>query len=144
LTDSDSEGVVLAEDTLNEIMLASRGDMRKAVTYLQSAQQLCGGPTGTVISTEMIVDISGKVPRSIMEKLWSGISHNNFDLMKDIVSDIISEGYPMAAILSQIHDDVVEHDVLKDLDKALICEKIASVRCHYCPYHLNHHHYHSH
>ena len=39
-------------------MLTSGGDMRKAVTYLQSAHQLSGG---NKITPEMVVDVSGQV-----------------------------------------------------------------------------------
>lgn len=46
------------EDTLRVILKASGGDMRKAVTFLQSSHQLCGdGP----ITVEAVVDISGQV-----------------------------------------------------------------------------------
>jgi hypothetical protein len=43
------------------------------------------------------------------------------------VSDAVSEGYPMSAMLSQLHDDVLQKSGLPDVDKALICEKIAQV-----------------
>jgi hypothetical protein len=35
-----------------------------------------------------------------------------FDLMKNEVSAIITEGYPMAIVLSQVHD----HEVMKNVD----------------------------
>ncbi len=51
----------------------------------------------------------------------------SFDAMKAEVSEIVYQGFPMSAILSQLHDDVVRKSELTDLDKALICEKIAEV-----------------
>ena len=33
----------------------------------------------------------------------------------------------MSALLSQLHDDVVQRPSLTDIDKAIICEKIANV-----------------
>lgn len=48
--------------------------------------------------------------------------------MQANVYDIIANGYPMNALLSQIHDTIVNADfVMSGLNKALICEKIASV-----------------
>jgi hypothetical protein len=43
-------------------MELSGGDMRRAVTFLQSCYQLCGGSSinGTV-TTDIVVDISGEV-----------------------------------------------------------------------------------
>ena len=45
--------------------------------------------------------------------------------MRSAVNDIILEGYPLSAILSQLHDRVVTDASVRDVDKALICEKIA-------------------
>jgi hypothetical protein len=42
-------------------MKASQGDMRKAVTFLQSSHQLSSGSSGNVVTVRMVVDISGQV-----------------------------------------------------------------------------------
>jgi replication factor C subunit 2/4 len=60
-----------------------------------------------------------------MELLWQKMSAAAFDKMRTTVNDIVAEGYPMSALLSQLHDDVINHTGLADVDKALICEKIA-------------------
>ena len=49
--------------TLSAIIAASGGDMRKAVTFLQSSHQLSGG---VPVSVKMVTDISGQVSQSIM------------------------------------------------------------------------------
>lgn len=116
------EHVELDEDALNTILVAARGDMRKAVTYLQSAHQLS---SKGLVTSSLVIDISARVPDSIMSKLWESISSNRFDKMKSTVSDIVSEGYPMLTLLSQFHDQVIRKETLSDLDKALICEKIS-------------------
>lgn len=54
-----SEGIQLTEATLEAILQASNGDMRKAVTFLQSAYQLSGGRS--TISPDVVIDISGRV-----------------------------------------------------------------------------------
>jgi replication factor C subunit 2/4 len=144
------EGIQLTEATLEAILQASNGDMRKAVTFLQSAHQLSGGLSS--ISPEVVIDISGKVssgdvctrsceckttriciraqvPPAVLEKLWKSMASNTFDVLRGTVADIMYEGYALAAILSQLHDAVVGKPTaqLADVDKALICEKIAEV-----------------
>lgn len=47
--------------------------------------------------------------------------------MRSCVTDIILEGYPLTDILSKLHDDVITRTELSDLDKGLICDKIAQV-----------------
>lgn len=121
---AQSEDVILADGALDTIMKASNGDMRKAVTYLQSAHQLCVGDR-KIVTTEIVIDISCKVPANAMSILWEKMSSNVFDQMRSCVDNIINEGYPMSELLMQLHDDTIQHKSLSDLDKALICEKIA-------------------
>jgi replication factor C subunit 2/4 len=52
------ENVQLGEGAIEQIMSASGGDMRKAVTYLQSSHQLSGG---NIITADTVLDISGQV-----------------------------------------------------------------------------------
>lgn len=47
--------------------------------------------------------------------------------MHSFVNNMIYEGFSLASILVQIHDDLIGKTNLSDLDKALICEKIAEV-----------------
>jgi replication factor C subunit 2/4 len=54
----DKEHVQVDEATMALIMKTSGGDMRKAVTYLQSSHQLSGKAP---ISIETVIDISGQV-----------------------------------------------------------------------------------
>ena len=63
---------------------------------------------------------------------------SKFDNMKNEVSEIISMGFPMGQLLSQLHDDTVKGTFngnmdnngmgniqLSDASKGMICEKIA-------------------
>ena len=119
-----TESVLLDDGALNAIMSASGGDMRKAVTFLQSAHQLSGG---TQVTGNMVSDISGQVPRDVMDSIWNAMRGTSFDNLRSAVNDAVAEGYPMSAMLSQLHDDVVFKSGLSDVDKALVCEKIAQV-----------------
>jgi len=121
------EGITLSDTTLEAILGASNGDMRKAVTFLQSSHQLSGGQS--TIPPETVIDISGQVPAHVLDHLWATMSNNSFDALRTVVTDIMYEGYALAAILSQLHDALIGKPsaVLADVDKALICEKIAEV-----------------
>jgi replication factor C subunit 2/4 len=55
---TDKENVQVDEATLDALLAASNGDMRKSVTFLQSCHQLT---FGTSITPELVIDISGKV-----------------------------------------------------------------------------------
>jgi len=133
------EGVQLDDGAMNTILLASGGDMRKAVTFLQTSHQLA--PQGTSVTSEIVIDIAGMVPTNVMSKLWTAMAGKKFDLVKIEVNSILAEGYPMSSLLSQLHDDTLEFNAntntgtgtntntdslrLSDYNKGLICEKLA-------------------
>jgi replication factor C subunit 2/4 len=114
--------VKLAEGSLDAILTASGGDMRKAVTYLQSAHQLTGG---SLITPDLLIEISGKVTPSVMVSLWSAMSKFDFEGLRQMVLNINAEGYPIVALLTQLHEDIMSKDGLNDVDKAFLNEKIA-------------------
>jgi hypothetical protein len=63
-----------------------------------------------------------------MDAMWRAMRGKSFDALRLAVSDAVAEGYPMSAMLFQLHDDVVNKQGLPDIEKALICGKIANVR----------------
>ena len=115
---------MLEDGSLSAVMAASGGDMRKAVTFLQSAHQLSGGAP---VSVQMVTDISGQVPLNVMENIWAAMRGRSFDALSVAVNNAVAEGYPMSAMLQQLHDDAVHRQGLVDIQKAVICEKIAQV-----------------
>jgi replication factor C subunit 2/4 len=144
---AQSEQVSITEEVANELLLAAQGDMRKAVTFLQSCHQLTGhtsaleslsaaSVTAAVISdsaeitSEMVADVSGRVERHHMDALWSVLLQSRttrFDTLQAAVSELVYQGYPMGSILQQLLEYVVQGlpSQMSDLDKALIGEKIA-------------------
>jgi replication factor C subunit 2/4 len=133
------EHVQLDEGAMQTIMTVSEGDMRKAVTYLQSAHELAGKKNS--ISSDIVLDVAGQVLShfflislsqihpELLSSLWNILSSRStsFDSMRSCVTDIILEGYPLTDILAKLHDDIITRDDFTDLDKALICDKIAQV-----------------
>lgn len=66
-----------------------------------------------------------------MGELWASMQRGLFDGVRAASDRVILSGFPLSAVISQLHDAVIDHKDLKDIDKALICEKIAEVRCIY-------------
>ena len=120
-----AENVQLASGALDSILEASGGDMRKAVTYLQSSHQLTGGG---IITSDLITEISGQVPINVLEKLWQTMTNGLVDPLRKVVVEIIAQGYPIVALLTQLHDQIIANTRLTDVDKSLLSEKIAIVR----------------
>lgn len=118
--------------------------MRKAVTFLQSCHQLSGlTSTSTLdnntsaaasslignISATLVADVSGRVSAREMQNLWQVLRTDRFDALREVVTDTVAAGHPMTTVLQQLLALVVSAPAseVSDLDKALICEKIAEV-----------------
>ena len=120
---AEQEKVELADGAIETILQTSGGDMRKAVTFLQSSAQLSGGEP---ITTDVVLDVSGQVPSNVMADLWTKMENQSgaFDPVYKCVQDLVAEGYSMSALLTQLHDDIISKDVT-DAVKGEVCEKIA-------------------
>lgn len=115
------EGLSLDSKALATLNRVSEGDMRRAITYLQSAGRLYGSS----ISSDNIINVSGVVSNNVVESLLQACKTGLFDQAQKIVTDIIDEGYPVSQILSQLYDLVVPDERLPDSQKAQICERVA-------------------
>eukprot|EP00238_Polyblepharides_amylifera_P013671 CAMPEP_0196593792 /NCGR_PEP_ID=MMETSP1081-20130531/76582_1 /TAXON_ID=36882 /ORGANISM="Pyramimonas amylifera, Strain CCMP720" /LENGTH=344 /DNA_ID=CAMNT_0041917877 /DNA_START=192 /DNA_END=1226 /DNA_ORIENTATION=- len=116
------EGVELQSDVLPVLGLAAGGDMRKAITLLQSATRLYG--VGAV-SGAQVLHMSGALPPDEVQDLLEACLSNNFDRTARAVSNIVKQGYPATQVLLQLEGLVVESAVLSDWAKAVICSRMA-------------------
>lgn len=118
------EGVVYENGVIEELVKASEGDMRKAITFLQSAYRLKGEDE---ITKQDILEISGIAPDDVIDSLLDVLHSNSYEQLDTAVKNIILEGYPGTQIISQIHDRVVEMDTITDKQKSIIAERIGIV-----------------
>mmetsp|Transcript_24598 Transcript_24598/g.30686 ORF Transcript_24598/g.30686 Transcript_24598/m.30686 type:complete len:373 (+) Transcript_24598:45-1163(+) len=117
------EQVAFSEDTLQGIVEVAGGDMRKAVTTLQTAHQLFGAESS--ISKDEVLEISGNIPSTATEALWEAIGSNQFNRLQDEVTNLNCEGFPIAALLHRLQEEVIFKETLQDYQKAIICERLA-------------------
>mmetsp|Transcript_9382 Transcript_9382/g.20321 ORF Transcript_9382/g.20321 Transcript_9382/m.20321 type:complete len:392 (-) Transcript_9382:264-1439(-) len=91
------------EEVMDEILNLSQGDMRRAVTTLQSAHSLSGGggvskdgsdSSGQAIQKESIAEMAGLPPPRVIDGLVTALRSKKFDTVKEYVQDaIVLEGY---------------------------------------------------
>ncbi|XP_068960884.1 replication factor C subunit 4 isoform X2 [Petaurus breviceps papuanus] len=94
---SEKENVKISNEGISYLVKVSEGDLRKAITFLQSATRLTGGQE---VTEKVITEIAG---------------------------NLIDEGYAATQLINQLHDVVVEKDDLTDKQKSIITEKLAEV-----------------
>ncbi|KAF8328815.1 replication factor C [Cantharellus anzutake] len=148
---AQAENVNMSPETFDTLIKVSDGDLRRAITYLQSAARL--SPTAepsNPITPRDIQEIAGVIPDAIISAflvalgveshLPGGVNPDAMDIdnlqakkaagyddVRNAVRGIIRQGYSVSQMLIQIHDVVVSHPVLSDIQKARCSLVIAEV-----------------
>jgi replication factor C subunit 2/4 len=95
------ESVVVQDDTLNNVIDASDGDLRKAITTLQSTHRIT--KPGAEISSSDVANAACVVPNEVLDdfdvsSVNPSITHR---LLREKVNCIIHDGYSSAELLSR-------------------------------------------
>jgi replication factor C subunit 2/4 len=117
---AQAEGCAVEEKELDFILELCEGDMRRAVTTLQSAHAL-GGP----VDSDALAEMAGLPPTSVMDTLWSELSKDSFSAMQTAVEDVCAGGYSAQVILVALSRRVITSTELNELSKANISIRIA-------------------
>ncbi|KAK9460593.1 P-loop containing nucleoside triphosphate hydrolase protein [Lipomyces oligophaga] len=127
----EKESLSCQIEVIPSILNAADGDLRKAITLLQSAAKLHGslktdsqdneGDTKmdsdqTEITVSSIEEISGRVPADVITKIFESASTEPTDSghgiqqIEETVEDVILDGWSATQILLQLHDTFVLSD----------------------------------
>lgn len=112
------EGVNLEPNALKTLIDCSGGDLRKAITFLQSGYNLQGSEP---ITPKMIEEMAGIIPHDMMQVLIDSWS-NDIQHIEKQVQNIMNEGYSGENIIFQIHQEIIRNDDLSTLQKTKIYE----------------------
>ncbi|XP_008277518.1 replication factor C subunit 4-like [Stegastes partitus] len=117
------ENLKYTKESIAALVQVSEGDLRKAITFLQSAARL---NVDKEITERAIIEIAGIVPVKMIDNLLHICFRGTFEKLEVAVKDIVDEGYSATQVLSQLHDSIIEGD-LSDKQKSAITEKMAVV-----------------
>ncbi|KAI0721578.1 replication factor C [Cerioporus squamosus] len=136
---ASAENVPVTPDTIQALISTSHGDLRRAITYLQSASRLAMSTTPpSKITPRDVQEIAGVVPDAVVVDFASAlgieqvggdgmdidmdgsgkVKAKGFDGVRKKVSEIIREGYSASQMISQLHDHVVLHPTLTARQKS--------------------------
>lgn len=121
---SDRENISCSEEVFDKIVEASEGDMRKAITYLQSVSRLKGTEE---TDKDDVMEIAGIVPESLIDSLFKSCYSDSYERLESSVKEVIAEGYSASQTLSQLHSRLVFMETLTDKQKSIIAEKMGIV-----------------
>ncbi|GAA5966832.1 hypothetical protein JCM8115_002289 [Rhodotorula mucilaginosa] len=133
-----AEKVDCPDEALDALIKTSDGDLRRAITYLQSAARLHTA-TSEPITAVSVQEIGGVVPDPVMRELaralgvrdeedgegdvemgGTGQGGSRFERVRKAVEKVIREGYSSVQVLSQLHDLVILDPLVSARAKASV------------------------
>ncbi|KAL5476166.1 hypothetical protein EMCRGX_G026080 [Ephydatia muelleri] len=121
---AEKEGVNCQQGVIDKMVQVSEGDLRKAITFLQSAHRY---KTGDAIAPKDILEIAGVIPEHIIEGLIKACYSDCYDQLQTCVKSLMAEGYSCAQTINQLHDRLVTDESLTDQCKSVISERMGLV-----------------
>lgn len=122
----EAEKVQCDTDTLSSLVTTSGGDLRKAITTLQSAVRLC--PLGD-FNADIIDQVTGIVPSGDIDDLVKCCEQGVYDRVDAAVDNFILNGHGASQVLQQLFERVVSTDSLSDVEKSRVLEQLGSCEC---------------
>ncbi|TGO68256.1 hypothetical protein BOTNAR_0027g00120 [Botryotinia narcissicola] len=133
---ADKEGVRLEEGAVEALIKCSEGDLRKAITYLQSAARLVGAvsPEGEerhnadkmdvdekMVTVSSVEDIAGVIPDNTIEKLVKAMQPRSrgvvYEAVSKVVDDMVADGWSGTQVVSQLYQTIINSELIADSHK---------------------------
>jgi len=120
---AESEGC--GTELIDEILVHADGDMRRAVTTLQSVHSLAVG--GKVENADSVIaEIAGLPPPAIVDDLWACMTQKSFDVMRKGVDEVCAAGFSAQLLLTALLNKLLADDCeLNELSKAEMSIRMA-------------------
>ncbi|KAL4755492.1 hypothetical protein BDW72DRAFT_200103 [Aspergillus terricola var. indicus] len=130
------EKLSLEDGVVNKLISCSDGDLRRAITYLQSAARLVGAAKAAkdgdedeemkdqgsdMITVRTIEEIAGVVPESVLDGLIQSLQPKRigspYEAVSKVVTEIVADGWSATQILLQLYRRMVYNDAIPDIQK---------------------------
>ncbi|KAI8243898.1 Replication factor C subunit 2 [Colletotrichum sp. SAR 10_77] len=130
---AQNEGVQLEDGAVDALIKCSEGDLRKAITFLQSAARLVGAGNEEKsaddamdvdrkpVTVKTVEDIAGVIPENTINKLVSAIrpqrAGDTYQNVAKVVEDMVADGWSAGQVVSQLYQTIVFDETIPDVQK---------------------------
>ena len=104
------EDVKYEEGTLGRILTISAGDLRKAITLLQSGSKLVDYTGNDQVTIKQIEELAGVVPTTVVEEMVKHINSKDLNQLIAFTNDFIKSGWSGVSIVDQLHDYYITNE----------------------------------
>jgi replication factor C subunit 2/4 len=117
---AQKEGVPLEDGAVQALIRCSEGDLRKAITYLQSAARLVGASAGAAkngdamdvdtqpVTVKIVEDIAGIIPEKTIDALVTAMrpraGGDTYQAVAKVVEDMVADGWSAGQVVSQVRN----------------------------------------
>jgi len=134
---AETEGVPIEDAAVDALIKCSEGDLRKAITYLQSAARLVGAgkpaegdadgedkmdvDVDRKVTVKIIEDIAGVIPDKTIDQLVKAIKPHKggetYQAVAKVVEDMVADGWSAGQVVSQLYQAVIYDETIPDEQK---------------------------
>ncbi|KAF5125899.1 Replication factor C subunit 2 [Metarhizium anisopliae] len=132
---ASAEGVPLEDGAIDALIRCSEGDLRKAITFLQSAARLVGasapGKDGDgdeqmdvdskPVTVKIVEDIAGVIPAPTIDGLVEAMrprdAGQTYRSVSKIVEDMVADGWSATQVVSQLYQALTADETIADAHK---------------------------
>ncbi|KAK8056681.1 replication factor C subunit 2 [Apiospora rasikravindrae] len=134
---AEKEGVGLEDGAVDALIKCSEGDLRKAITYLQSAARLVGAiekdqdggdaaddamdVDRKTVSVAILQEIAGVIPEDTITALQKAMQPRSagatYQAVAKVVEDMVADGWSAGQVVSQLYHSVLQDETIPDLQK---------------------------
>lgn len=112
------ENIICDYNSLEKIVKISRGDLRKAINLLQK----CHNPYNSKISPDLLDEMSGVIPQTIINELMKYIWQKDLNMIDNITDKIFLEGYSLVNQIITFHDYIVNSNLHSSKKANILCK----------------------
>ncbi|KAF5623478.1 replication factor C subunit 2 [Fusarium sp. NRRL 52700] len=132
---AEKEGVPLEDGAVDALIKCSEGDLRKAITFLQSAARLVsanapnqeaeGGEVMDVdkkaVTVKIVEDIAGVIPDTTIDDLVKAIrpkkSGSPYQIISDVIEKLVADGWSAGQVVNQLYQALTYDETIPDAQK---------------------------
>lgn len=125
----EEEDMKAEKAVLVKLVEASGGDLRRAITSLQSVMRLKG--KGIEVTIDDVLEVTGIVPDYWLHDLMEVCKTQDYTKAEEFVEKFMMEAYSTTQVIDQLNERIIYSNDLTDKQKAHIGEKLGE-----CSYRL--------
>jgi len=116
------ENLTLSDEFLNQVIKFSRGDLRKAINFLQK----CQNQYGNILNQDILNEISGIIPINKFNDLTNAIISKDSKIIDKVIMESVNAGY---SLVNQItfFDEYIKKSTFSSKVKSLLSLKLTEI-----------------